>query len=357
MLADHLGRRGHEVSVLALYPLDEDWNLLWKRDFEIRILLQKPPGALSAGIELMKATSALNSLVKKKDVEILYTFQGSIARFVAWLATRGMADTRLIWGIRGTIRGDGRSGWKVSLPFHLCKWVSGSIPLMIANSESGYANAKTSGYRCSKHLVINNGFDTDEFKPDRAARIRVRSEWKIKNETLIGIVARLSVVKGLPIFLEAAALLCKERTDLRFVIVGDGPDKRELERLSCELNLTENLIWAGARQDMPAVYNALDILCSSSNSEGFSNVIGEAMACGVPCVVTDVGNSAQIVGDEGIVVPPGDSQMLANGVDALLLKLNALSALEIRGRIVKQFSLEAMIDATENALTELRRTT
>ena len=81
------------------------------------------------------------------------------------------------------------------------------------------------------------------------------------------------------------------------------------------------------------------------------------MACGVPCVVTDVGNSAQIVGDEGIVVPPGNSQMLANGVDALLLKLNALSAFEIRGRIVKQFSLEAMIDATENALTELRLTT
>jgi glycosyltransferase involved in cell wall biosynthesis len=232
--------------------------------------------------------------------------------------------------------------------------LGGVVRQLIANSEAGLIRRNTSGYRGSKHLVINNGFDTDEFKPDSQARIRLRSEWKIKNEALIGIVGRLFVAKGHRIFLETAALLRKERTDVRFVIVGDGPDKREFELLSQELGLTERLIWAGARQDMAAVYNALDILCSSSYSEGFPNVIGEAMACGVPCVVTDVGDSAKIVGDEGIVVPAGDPQLLAKALKTMLSKLNDTKPLEIRGRIVRYFSVKTMVDSTENALNEIR---
>jgi glycosyltransferase involved in cell wall biosynthesis len=224
---------------------------------------------------------------------------------------------------------------------------------MISNSEAGLIGRNTGGYRFSKRLIINNGFDTDEFKPDSQARIRLRSQWKIKNEALIGIVGRLFVSKGHRIFLEAAALLWKERTDVRFVIVGDGPDKRELELLSQELRLQESLIWAGARQDMPAVYNALDILCSSSYSEGFPNVIGEAMACGVPCVVTDVGDSTKIVGDQGIVVPAGDPRVLAKGLKTMLVKLKDTKPIEIRDRIVRHFSLENLVDATETALNQI----
>ena len=356
ILSDHLAHRGHDVSVLALSTIDQDWNLLWKSNSPIRSLLaQKPTGVLSAGVQLFKATFALRNLLKRENVEILYSFQGHNARLIGWLATRGVANTQLVWGIRGTGRRTTpyTRDWKVSLPFQLGKWVSGSTRLLIANSEAGYDYLKKNGYRCTKQLVINNGFDTHEFKTDPEARMRVRSEWKIKNESLIGIVSRLFVSKGHRAFLEAAALLCKEREDIRFVIVGDSFDKSELEPLSRELGLTERLIWAGARQDMPAVYNALDILCSSSSSEGFPNVIGEAMACGVPCVVTNVGDSAKIVGDTGIVVPWGDSQMLAHGLKTMLLKLNDIERLSIRDRIVRYFSLETMVDATEKALNEI----
>ena len=116
----------------------------------------------------------------------------------------------------------------------------------------------------------------------------------LEDEKLIGRIARLAPDKGYPIFLEAAALLSKERKDVRFVIAGAGPEsyRRQLQLLSQELGLAERLIWAGARPDMPAVYNALDILCSSSDSEGFGLTVAEAMACGVPCVATDVGDSA-----------------------------------------------------------------
>lgn len=352
-LADQLGRRGHDVSLLALYTLDPHWNLVSKVKFDV--LTEKPKGLVSAGIRFTKAALALRRLLKKTNVDILYSFQGHNARLIAWLATRGMSNTQLVWGFQGAGRRNTSRArdWKVALPSHLGKWVSGSIPLMIANSEAGYTHRKTSGYRCIKQLVINNGFDTDEFKPNSEPRIRLRSEWKIKNEALIGIVGRLFVSKGHRIFLEAAALLRKERTDVRFVIVGDGPDKRELELLSHELGLKESVILPGARQDMPAVYNALDILCSSSYSEGLPNVIGEAMACGVPCVVTDVGDSAKIVGDEGIVVPVGDSQVLAKGLKTMLVKLNDIKPLEIRDRIVRCFSLETMVDAIETALNQI----
>jgi glycosyltransferase involved in cell wall biosynthesis len=182
----------------------------------------------------------------------------------------------------------------------------------------------------------------------------VRSEWKVTDAKLIGIVARLAVSKGHRIFLAAAALLGRERNDARFVIVGEGSDKRALELLSVELGIAENLIWAGARRDMPAVYNALDVLCSASiRGEGFSNVIGEAMACGVPCVVTRVGDSARIVGDLGIAVAPGDARALARAWAAMLAKLDRIDRRQLRDRIVKQFGLEVMVDATEKALIEV----
>lgn len=150
-------------------------------------------------------------------------------------------------------------------------------------------------------------------------------------------------------------MLSKERRDVRFVIVGDGSDnyRKELHLLSRDLGLTERLIWAGLREDIPAVYNALDIVCSSSDSEGLGLTVAEAMACGVPCVVTDVGDSAKIEADTGIVVPPGDPQMLADGLKTMVLRLHGIRPLELRERIVSRFSIESMVEATEKALVEV----
>lgn len=296
--------------------------------------------------------------MKSENIQLVYSTQWAISNFIAWLATRGLADTKLVWNVQGSGAKTRpyRIDWKIALLSHVCKWVSASVPLTISCSEVAYTNREVKGYRCQKHVIIYNGIDVIRFRPDTEARIRVRAEWAITgDQKLIGLVGRLAPVKGHPAFLKAAALLANEREDVRFVCVGDGPQayRSQLQRLSQELGLTKRLIWAGAREDMPAVYNALDIVCSSSYSEGFSLVIGEAMACGVPCVVTDVGDSAKIVADMGIVVPSADPQMLAEGLNTMLQGLHEIKPQLLRERVASHFSAETIVEATERTLRDL----
>ena len=131
-------------------------------------------------------------------------------------------------------------------------------------------------------VVVHNGVDVKRFCPDAEAGKAVRREWEVKDdERLIGHVARMDPMKDHPAFLRAAGILAEERPAARFVCVGDGsePRQRELRDLAKNLGLGDRLIWAGPRADIPAVFNALDILCSSSlYGEGFPNVLGEGMA-------------------------------------------------------------------------------
>ena len=153
-------------------------------------------------------------------------------------------------------------------------------------------------------------------------------------------------------------MLSKEDPDLRFVLVGDGSDayKCDLHHQARELRLDTKLIWAGAGSHMPDIYSALDVVVSCSISEGFPNVIAEAMACQVPCVVTDVGDSAWIVGDTGVVIPPNSVDELVGGIKALLAlntaDTNSQSA-SVRRRIEQHFSLQMLCEHTERVLQDL----
>ena len=206
--------------------------------------------------------------------------------------------------------------------------------------------------------MIPNGIDTEKFRVLPDSRIKLRREWRIRDgQLLIGLVARLDPMKGHPVFLRAAALLAKERDDVRFVCVGDGPDEMELHQLSHELGLDSVLIWAGSRLDMPAVYNALDILVSSSSyGEGHSNVIVEAMACGVPCVVTNVGDSARIIGEAGggVVVHPDDTDALFMSIQKLITGKDRWSLMDVRQSVVHRYDKRTMVLRTEKQLEENR---
>ena len=143
---------------------------------------------------------------------------------------------------------------------------------------------------------------------------------------------------------------------MRFVCIGGGNSRfaHGVRTLATQLGLDPRLVWAGPRNDMAAVYSALDIAVSSSCGEGFSNVIAEAMACGRPCVVTDVGDSARIVGDCGMVVEPGNPPALAAAVEHLANVLGqpgeaARLHAAARARIEDSYSLDALLRKSEQA--------
>lgn len=352
-LAQGLAQRGHDISVVTVYSGGQYWDWLQNRQgIQVQALFEtKTKSVIIAGLQLAWSVVKLRHLLRKNSFKIVYSTL-YISNLIAWLAIQGKPEVNLVWGIRASSL---KLNWKRALPFYLCKLVSASVPLLIANSQAGLTYHKTQGYRCKSSVIVPNGIDTCQFCPNSEAGIKVHEEWRVsEGETLIGIVGRLDPIKDHPTFLQAAALLGKQHKDVRFVCVGDGSMdyRQELCRLAEKLGLAELIIWAGERTDMPAVYNALDIVCSSSLSEGFPNVIAEAMACGVPCVVTDVGDSASIVGQAGLVIQPGNTEALVDAWLQLIVQ-KPIAKETCRERIVKEFSLLTLVNKTETILKEL----
>jgi glycosyltransferase involved in cell wall biosynthesis len=227
---------------------------------------------------------------------------------------------------------------------------------IIANSHAGREHHVALGYPAQKTVVISNGIDTKRFCPDPKARDRIRAQWGVsEHEKLIGLVGRLDPMKDHSNFLHAAALLVREEKQFRFVCVGDGPIeyRASLQELTRTLGLEKYIIWVSARADVSDIYSALDLLVNSSSfGEGFSNVIGEAMACGVPCVATNIGDSAWLVGNQGEVVPPKDPVALVNAIEKLL-DHKVFDPGQIRQRVVDQLSVNSLVANTEHVLSNL----
>jgi glycosyltransferase involved in cell wall biosynthesis len=240
-----------------------------------------------------------------------------IGGLAAW-----QAGVPVIWGIRQSDlsrRDTRRSTMWIA---RLCARLSHRIPRrIVCCSEAARRFHTTMGYAGEKMVVIPNGFDLRSFNPDPEARRSVRQELGLTPSTpLVGLVARFDTEKDHRTFAQAAARLHALMPDVHFLLCGQGVDPRNplLSAWLASAGVQSRSHLLGPRDDVPRLTAALDIATSSSYGEGFSNVIGEAMACGVPCVVTDVGESAAIVGDTGRVVPAKDPTALAEAWRALL---------------------------------------
>lgn len=221
---------------------------------------------------------------------------------------------------------------------------------VVANSRAGARWAVRNGFPSDRVVVVPNGVDVQRFRSDPEARAAVRRAWGVAPcEPLVGRIGRLDRFKDYPGFVEAAARVARERPGARFVCVGGGSP--ELQAACAArvraLGLSERFIWAGPCDDMPRVYAALDVLASTSVTEGMPNNVGEAMACGVPCAVTDVGDSAWLVGDTGAVVPPCDPDAMAAAILALLDRPRDGAA---RARIEACFDVDRFVRRTETLL-------
>jgi glycosyltransferase involved in cell wall biosynthesis len=347
-LANDLAARGHEVVIASYYP----------------------GGALSKKLDSGRVR--LVSLGKRSRWDLLYLYirlirvmrQERPDVLHGWMLTQNVIATplrlfnpkvRLFWCVRSSNREMVLSRFE-SLQEWLQFRLSRFADCIIVNSLAGLEHVVSKGIPREKMLHIPNGIDTKVFYPDAAERKFMRAEWGIGNsEKVIGQVARFDPVKNHPLFLKAAAKIASERPDVRFVCVGHGRASylEELQALTRALGIESKVRWIQAHSDTRKVYNALDVFCSSSLSEGFPNVIGEAMACGRRCVVTDVGDSRFVVGETGVVVRSDDVEDLVAGLRQQLDAGDSLN-LRARQRVLENFTVTQLGDKTEQALSRQR---
>jgi glycosyltransferase involved in cell wall biosynthesis len=193
---------------------------------------------------------------------------------------------------------------------------------IIYNSRISSEQHQSFGYCAARSAVIPTGYDCRQFRPDPEARHQVRAELGLPEDAVVvGLIARYHPMKDHAGFLKAASLVARAHPHVHFLLAGMGVthDEPELQRLMVEYQLDGRVLLLGERKDVSRVTAALDIACSASAwGEGFSNAVGEAMACEVPCVVTDVGDSAYLVSDTGLAVPPRSPEAFASAINQLV---------------------------------------
>lgn len=352
LLARELSRR-HDVTVLTFYSGADHFDE--SSIGQARLVRLDKRGRWDLLGFLWRYLSA----VRRARPDVVYAFMGP-ASLVALTSRLGHSRARVVWGLRSSNVDLTHYGWFARRVRQLEARLSRRADRIVSNSVAGMLQAKADGFAGDRMIVIGNGIDTQSFRRHPDARDGLRRTLGLPAQSrLVGMLARIDPMKGHGIFLEAAAALARRQPDLHFVLGGDGPTTlvAALREQAEHLGLGTRLHWLGRVEDVTRVYSALDVAVSASIfGEGFSNAVGEAMACGLPCVVTDVGDSARIVADTGVVVPPGDARALAAGIQRLLaLSDEERSAWGRRAaeHIGAHHSVHTMVAATEAALLEL----
>lgn len=292
--------------------------------------------------------SALVSLIRHlraKRPTILQTWLYH-ADFFGSLAALFAKPDHLVWNVRSSEIGRGGVRRSTRYLAGLLAALSQRPDAIVVNSRAGQRYHERIGYHPKQWINIANGVDLERFRPRRDERETLRRRLGISPEaTVIGLVARYHPMKDIESFLRAASRFQQGHQTAKFVLCGDGlsSENSTLAKLVGALDLGRNVVLLGPRSDIELIYPTLDLLtlCSIAG-EGFPNVLCEAMACDVPCVATDIGDSAEIVGDCGLIVPKRDHEALADAWHTLLGKRSQSGSETARARIAARYSLEKM---------------
>lgn len=269
-----------------------------------------------------------------------WMYHGNLAASLGGrLAGRGVP---VAWNVRASLHGLDTEKPITRAVIRLGARLSQGTKTIVYNSARSQAQHRGIGYADVADVVIPNGFDLDTWRGDAAARAQGRKRLGLgPNEVVIGYVGRGHPVKDIPTLARAFDQVRQSRPTARLICIGRDIDAQVPAGCS-----RDGIQFLGQRADVPVLLPGFDLLCLSSRSEGFPNVIGEAMACGVPCVTTDVGDAADVVGGTGWVVPPGDSSALARALGAALdtpaddLRKRGAAA---RARIERDFSIASIV--------------
>jgi glycosyltransferase involved in cell wall biosynthesis len=263
----------------------------------------------------------LRQLIRKLRPGIVQTWMYH-ADLIGGLAARSAGNRNIIWGIRTTEVSSGCSRITRGVRY-LCALLSYWIPDTIICAADASKNAHVNlGYNAARMTVVPNGFDMDWLVSSVAGRGEFRLQLGYEEDDLVvGSLGRFNADKDQENFVKAAGVLARKYPQMHFLMVGRDVDSDNamLAGWIAETGYTERFVLLGERGDVPTCLSAMDIFCLHSCTEGFPNVLGEAMAIGLACVTTDVGDARLMLGDAGVVVPKKDAVALARGVEALLV--------------------------------------
>lgn len=269
------------------------------------------------------------------------------------LAARRIGIKNILWGIRNSHFEAGGTRLKKTVR-KICAFFSYYLPnkiICVANSAlSVHVNA---GYDYARMIVIHNGYDLNKFQMLMNKRKLIRTELGFnENNIVIGSVGRYSPAKDHASFIKAAGFLLKENENVRFMLVGRDVtyDNQTLSKIINDTGFSERFALLGEQSDIPAYLSAIDIFCLHSKTEGFPNALAEAMCVGLPCVTTNVGDAAILVGDTGLIVED-DLHSLLNALRQIIgmpTSERAVMAFKSKQRIRDNFSIEKAVIAYES---------
>jgi glycosyltransferase involved in cell wall biosynthesis len=274
-------------------------------------------------------------------------YHGNLAASIAAVLVPG--KSWLVWNIRHSLYGLTSEKLMTRQVIRANRFLSSRPGVILYNSNLSREQHEAFGFKSEFGQVIPNGFDLERFRlSEDAGRITRDSLGISSNSRVVGHVARFHPMKNHHGFVRVAVRVGAELKDAHFVLSGRDvvPDNDALTALVPDA-MRDRFHWLGDREDIPNLMCAMDVLCQSSSwGEGFPNVLGEAMATGVPCVATDVGDSAEIIGDTGLVVPPRNEEALASALMEML-KMPAgdrrVLGRTARNRITERYSLKTVV--------------
>jgi glycosyltransferase involved in cell wall biosynthesis len=278
------------------------------------------------------------------------------ADFLGGITARLAGVRNLCWGIRNTTMVAGKSKRLTRVIAKLCAWLSHFVPRhIICCANKAAEDHQKLGYAAKKLVVISNGYDFSQFRPNYDAGLALRRIWQVGDDCfLLGMVGRYDPQKDHRNLLAALAEFKSQGSiSFRCVLVGKGltSENAALQEDLHKYALHDSVILLGQRLDIPVVMNALDVhVLSSAYGEGFPNVLAEAMACGTPCITTDVGDAAQIVAEHGWLVSPNDPAALAKALQDAWQARQDSPTWQVRRsachqHIVDHFNIENTVEA------------
>ena len=342
--------RNEAVSLTGILDLAEKMNSIGVR---VRTL------AMKKSVPNPLLVMRLARWIRESKPDVIHTWMYH-ANLIGSLAARLAGNVPVVWAIHHNAFDPRVDKRRTMLVNRACAVLSRKFSArIIFCSEASLHTHKQLNYAAEKLQVIPNGFDLEQVKPDPAARESLRQELGIPADAmLIGFAARFHPHKDHHNFIQAAERLYKLRPDVHFVLFGMGInwENTQLTAWIESAGIRERCHLLDLRQDVSRLFSGIDIATTASRSEAFPIVVGEAMACGTPCVVTDVGDSALIVENTGSVVPPEDPHALAEAWRALIDAGPAVRrrlGMAARDRVQRHFGLPAIVESYQQIYAQV----